>query len=165
MKTLNFALAASAAIIAGLYATGASAQEDVKACFVYVGSATDGGWTQAHDIARQQLEDTLGVETAYIENVPEGPDAERAIERMARSGCTIVFTTSFGFMEPTLKVAAKYPDVKFEHATGFKTADNVATYSARFYEGRYVIGQMAAKMSKRAKGVKRHFVILKKGKC
>ena len=81
MKTLNFALAASAAIIAGLYATGASAQEDVKACFVYVGSATDGGWTQAHDIARQELEDTLDIETAYIENVPEGPDAERAIER------------------------------------------------------------------------------------
>ncbi|MAU21109.1 MAG: BMP family ABC transporter substrate-binding protein [Martelella sp.] len=147
MKTLNFALAASAAIIAGLYATGASAQEDVKACFVYVGSATDGGWTQAHDIARQELEDTLDIETAYIENVPEGPDAERAIERMARSGCTIVFTTSFGFMEPTLKVAAKYPDVKFEHATGYKTADNVATYNSRFYEGRYISGVIAGSIS------------------
>ena len=114
----------------------------------YVGSATDGGWTQAHDIARQELEATLDVETAYIENVPEGPDAERAIERMARSGCDIVFTTSFGFMEPTLKVAAKYPDVKFEHATGYKTADNVATYNSRFYEGRYISGVIAGSISK-----------------
>ncbi|MGR3626174.1 MAG: BMP family ABC transporter substrate-binding protein, partial [Limimaricola sp.] len=91
--------------------------------------------------------DTLDIETAYIENVPEGPDAERAIERMARSGCTIVFTTSFGFMEPTLKVAAKYPDVKFEHATGYKTADNVATYNSRFYEGRYISGVIAGEMT------------------
>ncbi|AMM84621.1 BMP family ABC transporter substrate-binding protein [Martelella sp. AD-3] len=147
MKSLKLALAASAAVIAGFAASGAAAQEDIKACFVYVGSATDGGWTQAHDIARQELEDTLGIETAYIENVPEGPDAERAIERMARSGCTIVFTTSFGFMEPTLKVAAKYPDVKFEHATGFKTADNVATYNSRFYEGRYISGVIAGSIS------------------
>ncbi|AJY46885.1 BMP family ABC transporter substrate-binding protein [Martelella endophytica] len=147
MKSLNIALAASAAIIAGLAATGASAADDLKACFIYVGSTTDGGWTEAHDKARQQLEEETGVETAYIENVPEGPDAERAIERMARSGCSIVFTTSFGFMEPTLKVAAKYPDVKFEHATGYKTADNVATYNSRFYEGRYISGVIAGSIS------------------
>ena len=83
-----------------------------------------------------------------VENVAEA-DAERAIERLARDGCKIIFTTSFGFMEPTLKVAKpSFPDVKFEHATGYKTADNVTTYNAKFHEGRYVIGQIAAKMSK-----------------
>lgn len=152
MKSLKLALAASAAIVAAGATAPASAQEDVKACFVYIGSATDGGWTEGHDRARQELEETLGVETAYIENVPEGPDAERAIERMARSGCDIVFTTSFGYMEPTLKVAAKYPDVKFEHATGYKTADNVATYNSRFYEGRYISGVIAASMSENGIG-------------
>ena len=79
---------------------------------------------------------------------PEGPDAERAIERLARQGAGLVFTTSFGYMDPTIKVAKRFPDVKFEHATGYQRADNVSTYSARFYEGRYVIGQIAARMSK-----------------
>ncbi|MDI6835587.1 MAG: BMP family ABC transporter substrate-binding protein, partial [Rhizobiaceae bacterium] len=117
----------------------------------YVGSKTDGGWSQAHDRGRQQLEKELGdkIETAFLENVPEGPDAERAIERMARSGCAMIFTTSFGFMDATLKVAEKFPDVKFEHATGYKTAPNVATYNSRFYEGRYIQGQIAAKLSQK----------------
>ena len=88
------------------------------------------------------------VETVFVENVPEGPDAERTITRLARQGAGLIFTTSFGYMDPTLKVAAKFPDVKFEHATGYKRADNVSTYSSRFYEGRYVIGQIAAKTSK-----------------
>ncbi|WP_176085852.1 BMP family ABC transporter substrate-binding protein [Martelella sp. HB161492] len=149
MKTLAIALAASAAVIAGFGASQASAADsDFKACFVYLGTATDGGWTEGHDKARQQLAEALNIETPYIEEVPEGPDAERAIERMARSGCNIVFTTSFGYMEPTLKVAAKYPDVKFEHATGYKTAPNVGTYNSRFYEGRYISGVIAGKMSK-----------------
>ena len=87
------------------------------------------------------------VETVFVENVEEGPDTERAITRLARQGAELIFTTSFGFMEPTLKVAKRFPEVKFEHATGFKRSDNVSTYSARFYEGRYVIGQIAAKMS------------------
>ena len=108
------------------------------------------GWTYQHDQGRQAVEKELGdkVETTYRRERARGPDAERAIERLARDGCNIIFTTSFGFMDPTLKVAEKFPDVKFEHATGYKTADNVATYNARFYEGRYVIGQIAAKMSK-----------------
>ena len=108
------------------------------------------GWSYQHDQGRQAVEKELGdeVETVFVENVPEGPDAERTHERLARDGCQIVFTTSFGFMEPTLKVAKKFPDVKFEHATGYKTADNVTTYNAKFHEGRYVIGQIAAKMSK-----------------
>lgn len=148
MKTLLLTLAASVAALG--FATAASAQEKAKICFVYVGSKTDGGWTQAHDIGRQELEKALGdkIETEALESVPEGPDAERAIERLARSGCGLIFTTSFGFMDQTIKIAAKFPDVKFEHATGYKAAPNVATYNSRFYEGRYISGQIAGKMSK-----------------
>jgi basic membrane protein A len=149
MKNILLALAASAAAIVGV-AAPAAAQDKTKICFVHVGSKTDGGWTQAHDIGRQELQAHFGdkIETPYLENVPEGPDAERAIERMARSGCALVYTTSFGFMDATLKVAEKFPDVKFEHATGYKTAANVATYNSRFYEGRFINGQIAGKMSK-----------------
>jgi basic membrane protein A and related proteins len=147
-------------IIAGLAAAtllmsmgAALAQEKTKVCFLYVGSKTDGGWTQAHDLGRQQLEKALSdkVETQFLENVAEGPDAERALERFARSGCKLVFATSFGFMDPTVKIAAKFPDVKFEHATGYKAGPNLATYNSRFYEGRYIQGKIAGKMS--AKGV------------
>jgi simple sugar transport system substrate-binding protein len=144
-------IAALGTALALVLAAGpAAAQDKLKTCFVYVGPHNDGGYSEGHDKGRLYLEEQLGdkVETQYVENVPEGPDAERAIERLARSGCQLIFTTSFGFMDPTIKVAAKFPDVKFEHATGFKSADNVATYNARFYEGRYIIGQIAAKMSK-----------------
>ena len=88
------------------------------------------------------------VETTFLENVSEGPDSERSIEQLARAGNKLIFTTSFGYMEPTLKVAKKYPKIHFEHATGYKRADNVSTYSGRFYEGRYIQGIIAAKMSK-----------------
>ena len=147
MRKIVFALAATLAVTA---VTSALAEDKYKACFIYVGSKTDGGWTQAHEVGREYAQEKLGdkVETVALENVPEGPDAERAIERFARSGCGIIFTTSFGFMDPTLAVAAKFPDVKFEHATGYKTAPNVTTYNSRFYEGRYIIGQIAGKMSK-----------------
>ncbi|MDF2373712.1 MAG: BMP family ABC transporter substrate-binding protein [Rhizobiaceae bacterium] len=146
MKKLILALS-TAAILS--VASGA-AQAATKVCFLYVGSKTDGGWTQAHDIGRQELQNHFGdkVETVFLENVPEGPDAERAIERFARSGCELIFTTSFGFMEPTLKVAKKFPDVKFEHATGYKTEENVTSYNSRFYEGRYIQGKIAGMMSK-----------------
>lgn len=142
--------ALGAALALALAAGTAGAQDKLKVCFVYVGPHNDGGYSEGHDKGRIYLEEKLGdkVETQYVENVAEGPDAERAIERLARSGCELIFTTSFGFMDPTIKVAAKFPDVKFEHATGFKTADNVSTYNARFYEGRYIIGQIAAKISK-----------------
>jgi simple sugar transport system substrate-binding protein len=145
-KWASFAAAAALAATIGT----ASAQDKIKACWIYVGPIGDHGWSYQHDQGRLHVEKELGdkVETVYIENVSEGPDAERTIERLARDDCAIVFTTSFGFMEPTLKVAAKYPDVKFEHATGFKRADNVATYNAKFHEGRYVIGQIAARVSK-----------------
>jgi simple sugar transport system substrate-binding protein len=142
--------AVGAALALTLSAAGAHAQDKTKVCFVYVGPHNDGGYSEGHDKGREFLQNELGdkVETSYVENVAEGPDAERAIERLARGGCALIFTTSFGFMDPTIKVAEKFPDVKFEHATGFKTAPNVTTYNARFYEGRYIIGQMAAKMSK-----------------
>jgi len=149
MKKIIIALATSAAMLG--FATAASAQDKTKICFIYVGSKTDGGYSEGHDRGRQELEKAMGdkIETAFLENVPEGPDAERAVERMARSGCALVFTTSFGFMDATIKVAQKFPDVKFEHATGFKSAENVGTYNARFYEGRYIQGVIAAKMSKK----------------
>jgi len=121
---------------------------DTKACFVYVGPIGDFGWSYQHDQGRLAVEKELGVETAYQESVAEGADSERAIERFARSGCTIIFTTSFGYMEPTNKIAKKFPDVKFEHATGFKRESaNVSTYSSKFYQGRYIQGQIAAKVS------------------
>ena len=147
-KWLGAALAAVAIIAGGSVAD--AADKKLKVGFIYVGPIGDHGWTYQHDRGRLDVEKAFGdkVETVYVEKVAEGPDAERAITRLARQGAGLIFTTSFGFMEPTLKVAKKFPDVKFEHATGYKRADNVATYSARFYEGRYVIGQIAAKMSK-----------------
>ena len=148
MKKIILALATSAAVLG--FAAAAGAQDKTKICFIYVGSKTDGGYSEGHDRGRQELEQAMGdkIETAFLENVPEGPDAERAVERMARSGCALVFTTSFGFMDATIKVAQKFPDVKFEHATGFKSSENVGTYNARFYEGRYIQGVIAAKVSK-----------------
>ncbi len=145
-------LLASAAFGIGLALTGtAMAQDKTKACFVYVGPIGDGGWTFQHDQGRLAVEAAFGdkVETAYQENVPEGADAERVLTQMALSGCDIIFTTSFGYMDATNAVAAKFPDVKFEHATGYKREHpNVATYNARFYEGRAVMGHIAGKMTK-----------------
>ncbi len=140
-------LLASAAALA--MAAPAFAQDPVKAGFIYVGPVGDGGWTYEHDQARLAVEEHFGdqVETIYQENVPEGADAERAITQMALSGADIIFTTSFGYMDPTIAVAEKFPDVKFEHATGYKRAENVATYSSRFYEGRAVLGTIAGEMT------------------
>lgn len=147
MKNL---LKATVAAIAFAAVSSAASAADLKACFIYVGPVGDFGWSYQHDQGRKDVEKHFGdkVETAYLESVPEGPDAERAIERFARDGCGIIFTTSFGYMNPTIKVAKKYPKVKFEHATGYKTAANVATYNSKFHEGRYIIGQIAAKTSK-----------------
>ncbi|CAN5305328.1 BMP family ABC transporter substrate-binding protein [soil metagenome] len=131
--------------------SAALAQAKLKVGCVNVGPKTDGGWTQGHWTGVQQLQKELGdkIEVTFLENVPEGPDAERAIEGLAQAGNKLIFTTSFCYMDPTINVAAKFPDVKFEHATGFKTAANVTSYNARFYQGRYIIGQIAAKMSKK----------------
>ena len=118
--------------------------------FVYVGPIGDHGWTYEHNRGLKSVEGAFGdkVSTTYVENVSEGPDAARVIQQLARAGNDIIFTTSFGFMNPTLKVAKNFPNLKFEHATGFKRADNVTTYSARFYEGRHIIGLVAGKMTK-----------------
>jgi simple sugar transport system substrate-binding protein len=144
-------LLAGAALAAALSVSAASAQDKVKACWMYVGPIGDFGYSYQHHQGLLAVQEKFGdqVETAYLESVSEGPDAERALERLAREGCDIIFATSFGFMDPVNKVAKRFPDVKFEHATGFKQeSDNVALYNARFYEGRYIIGQIAAKMSK-----------------
>ncbi|MDP2087679.1 MAG: BMP family ABC transporter substrate-binding protein [Gemmobacter sp.] len=129
----------------------AQALDKAKACFVYVGPIGDGGWTYQHHQGALAVKEAYGdkVEIAWQESVPEGADAERVLTQMALSGCNIIFTTSFGYMDPTNTVAAKFPNVKFEHATGFKRDHaNVATYDARFYEGRAVIGHIAGKMTK-----------------
>ena len=146
-------LLASAAMALGLAVSGAAladGHEKLKVGFVYVGPIGDGGWTYEHDQGRLAVEAHFGdkVETIYQENVPEGADAERVMTQMALGGADLIFTTSFGYMDPTINVAAKFPDVKFEHATGFKRADNVSTYSARFYEGRAIQGHIAGKMTK-----------------
>lgn len=118
--------------------------------FVYVSPIGDAGWTMQHDLGRKEMEKTLGakVKTKYVESVPEGADAERVIRDLAQQGNKLIFTTSFGYMNPTLKVAKQFPDVKFVHLTGYKTAPNVSTANARFYEGRYLAGVLAGKMSK-----------------
>lgn len=144
-------LLASVALVAGL-ATGAFADghEKTKVGFVFVGPIGDGGWTYEHNKARLAVEEKFGekVETVFVESVAEGPDSERVMTQMALDGADLIFTTSFGYMDPTINIAGKFPDVKFEHATGYKRADNVSTYSARFYEGRAIQGHIAGKMTK-----------------
>src|SRR5580658_60425 len=149
MKKLNI-IAMAAVLATAVAGFGAYGAEKLKIGFIYVGPIGDLGWSYQHDLGRKAMEKALAgkVETTFLENVPEGPDAERSIEQLARSGHKMIFTTSFGFMDPTLKVANKYPNVFFEHSTGFKRAKNMATYAARFYEGRYIQGQIAAKISK-----------------
>src|SRR6478752_3028971 len=144
----KFTLATAVLLALG---TQAVAQEKLKVGYIYVGPIGDFGWSYQHDLGRQAVVKALGdkVETTYLENVSEGPDAERSIEQLARAGNKLIFTTSFGFMDATVKVARKYPDIKFEHATGFKRAPNLATYAGRFFEGRYIQGLIAAKMSKK----------------
>lgn len=118
--------------------------------FVYTGPIGDKGYTYAHDLGRRAVEAHFGdkIKVTYVENVPEGPDCERVIRQLATSGNQLIFSTSFGFMEATLKVANQFPKLKFEHATGFKRAANLAIYNARFYEGRAVLGDIAGQMSK-----------------
>ncbi|RLJ59366.1 nucleoside-binding protein [Litoreibacter meonggei] len=140
-----------AGAVAALALSGAAyAQDKTKVGFIFVGPVGDGGWTYEHNQGRLAVEAEFGdkVETIFQESVPEGADAERVITQMALSGADLIFTTSFGYMDPTNAVAAKFPNVKFEHATGYKRADNVSTYSARFYEGRAVQGHIAGKMTK-----------------
>lgn len=127
-------------------------EEPLKVGFVYVAPLTDAGWVHQHDEGRKAVEAALGarVKTRYVENVAEGPDGERVIRDLAQQGYGLIFTPSFGYMEATLKVAQEYPKVRFESITGYKTATNVATANARYYEGRYLAGIAAGRMSKTA---------------
>jgi len=124
--------------------------EPLKAAWVYVTPVTDAGWVHQHELGRQEVQALFGdrVKTSYVENVPEGPDAERVIRDLVAQGNKLIFTPSFGYMEPTLKVAKDHPEVKFESITGYKTAPNVATANARYYEGRYLSGVAAGRMTK-----------------
>ncbi len=145
-------LLAGAALGLGLVLAGnANAADKLKACWIYVGPIGDGGWSYQHDQGRLAVEKEFGdkVETVYQESVPEGADAVRVLTQMALSGCKIIFTTSFGYMDATNAVAGKFPKVMFEHATGYKREHpNVSTYDARFYQGRAVMGTIAGLMTK-----------------
>jgi simple sugar transport system substrate-binding protein len=146
-----FALAAVATAAATSFSLPArAADEPLKVGFVYVGPVGDAGWTYAHDQGRLAMEKALGakVKTTFVENVPEGADAERVIRKLATEGNKLIFTTSFGYMNPTEKVAKAFPNVTFAHATGYKTAKNLGTYESRFYEGAYLLGVIAGKMTK-----------------
>lgn len=140
---------AAAVSVVGLGGT-IRAQDPINVGFIYVGPVGDHGWTYRHDIGRQAIEEAFAdgqVETRFVENVSEGPDAERVIRQLATTGSKLIFTTSFGFMNPTARVAQQFPDIKFEHCTGYKTLPNLAVYNARFYEGRAVIGTIAGHKS------------------
>ena len=131
-------------------AAAPAAAEPLKVAFAYVGPVGDGGWTFAHDRARAAVQSEFGdkIVTTFVENVPESADAERVIRDMASQGNKLIFGTTFGYMEPMLKVAPDFADVKFEHATGYKTAGNMRTYDSRTYEGAYMAGVIAGKMTK-----------------
>jgi simple sugar transport system substrate-binding protein len=139
-----------AVALGGGAALCAAASTPLKVAFVYVGPIADGGWSYQHNLGRLELEKALGarIETTYVESVPESADAERVIRQLAAKGYGLIFTTSFGYMDPTLKVAKLFPHTQFEHASGYKTAANVVTYEARFYEGAYLLGVIAGRMTK-----------------
>ena len=161
MKLNKFVILLGVAVVAGLAfimssekasekVTGVADDKKVKVGFVYLTTPGDHGWTYAHEVGRQDVIRNFGdkVETTFVENVPEGPDATRVIRDLAKQGNDIIFTTSFGYMDPTLKVAKEFPEVKFDHITGYKRAPNMATGNIRFYEGRYVQGVVAGLMTK-----------------
>lgn len=139
-----------AALGAALISSVSVAADPLKVGFVYVSPVSDAGWTFQHDQGRLEMEAALGdkVQTRFVDKVAEGPEAERVIRDLASQGYTLIFTTSFGFMEPTIRVAREFPEVTFEHASGYKLAGNMANYNARFYEGRYLAGMAAGAASK-----------------
>jgi len=150
MRRMSWMMLVAAAVLF-VAAGSAQAGEPLKVGFVYVSPIGDAGWTYQHDLGRKTMEQALGnkVVSKYVESVPEGADAERVIRELASSGHMLVLTTSFGYMNPTIKVAPQFPNVAFMHATGYKSAKNVGIYNARFYEGRYLAGIVAGKMTKK----------------
>ena len=145
-----FNLSIAGFIILAMGFLGTVKADPLKVGFIYIGPTGDDGWPYEHDQGRIAIEKSLGskVKTTYVEKVPESADAARVLTKLASSGHKLIFTTSFGYMNPTLKVAKKFPNVKFEHATGYKRSKNVSTYCGRFYEGRHVAGLIAGKMTK-----------------
>ncbi|MGE4263578.1 MAG: BMP family ABC transporter substrate-binding protein [Desulfovibrio sp.] len=155
-----FALALTFALALALSACGGDSEKaaapaaagpktgELKVGFVYTSPVGDAGYSWAHDQGRLAIEKLGDIKTSYVEAVKEGPDAERVIENMARGGYDLVFTTSFGFMDPTLKVAKDFPNVKFMHCSGFKASDNVSNYFGRIYQARYLTGMTAGLMTK-----------------
>jgi simple sugar transport system substrate-binding protein len=150
----NLAGSAIAALAAACFLSPSFSQpkpaaDPLKIGFVYVAPVTDAGWVRQHEEGRKAVEAALPgkVKTTFVENVPEGADAERVIRDLAQQGNKLIFTPSFGYMEPTLKVARDFPDVKFESITGYKAAPNVATANARYYQGRYLAGVAAGRMT------------------
>jgi len=146
----NFIQAAGVAATLPILGKPAFAGEKIKIGFVFLGPIGDFGWTWAHNKGRKAVDAALGdkVETIYVENVAEDASAIPVMRDLVHQGCKLIFTTSFGYMDQTLQVASEFPDVKFEHCTGYKRADNVATYNSKFHEGRAVLGTVAGKMSK-----------------
>jgi basic membrane protein A and related proteins len=138
------------AVTSALLISPTHAADPLKVGFIYVSPIGQAGWTYQHDEARQAMQKSLGakVQTRFVEAVPEGADAERVMREMAAGGTKLIFATSFGYLEPALRVAAEFKDVKFEHAGGYKTAANFNTYNARFYEGRWLAGYLAGRSSK-----------------
>ena len=149
LRSTLAAIVAGAGLMSGVLPV-AQAADPLKVAFVYLGPVGDGGWTYQHDLGRLAIEKEFGskIKTTYVENVPETADAERVIRQLAVDGNKLIFTTSFGYMDPTIKVAKMFPKVHFVHATGYKTAANVGTYQTRFYEGAYLLGIIAGKMTK-----------------
>ncbi|HSV52563.1 MAG TPA: BMP family ABC transporter substrate-binding protein [Burkholderiaceae bacterium] len=149
-KNLAAAIVAACCLSPAFPQPKVASQEPLKVGFVYVAPVTEAGWVRQHEEGRKAVDAALGgkVKTTFVENVAEGPDAERVIRDLAQQGHKLIFTPSFGYMEPTLKVAREFPDVKFESITGYKTAPNVAVANARYYEGRYLAGVAAGRMTR-----------------
>ena len=143
MKKLSMVLLALLLVVPGAIA----AEKEMKVGFVYVSPIGDAGWSYAHDLGRQALEAMDGVTTSYVEAVQEGPDSERVILNMARKGYDVIFATSFGYMDPMLKVAKQFPKVTFMHCSGFKKAENMGNYFGRMYQARYLSGMVAGAMT------------------
>ena len=152
-RAVTAALIRSRAVFAAcsaLAAPMASQAATLQACFVYVSPVGQAGWTYQHELGRQAMAAALGnlVRSRFVEGVAEGADSERVMRDLAQQGCSLIFATSFGYLEPALRVAADFPQVRFEHAGGFKTAANLGTYNARYYEARWLAGWLAGKQSK-----------------
>jgi basic membrane protein A len=150
LRSMLGTMVLGAALLGGLTMIGSAASAPLKVAFIYVGPISDGGWSYQHHLGKLAVDKEFGarVETTYVESVPETADAERVIRQLAARDNQIIFTTSFGYMEPTLKVAKLFPKVKFEHASGYKSSPNMVAYEARFYEGAYLLGVLAGRTTK-----------------